>query len=120
MKRLNAARRLALFIALATPLSALAQAYPTKPVRVIMTVGAGADLMARMIGQKVGDAIGQPLVTEIQSAAGGSIGTDMVARAAPDGTRCSGAAKIAIRGWRNESDRCGAIESRCRSRRTCC
>jgi len=85
MKRLNAARRLALFIALATPLSALAQAYPTKPVRVIMTVGAGADLMARMIGQKVGDAIGQPLVTEIQSAAGGSIGTDMVARAAPDG-----------------------------------
>lgn len=61
------------------------QPYPTKPVRVIMTVGAGADLMARLIGQRVGDAIGQPLVTEIQSAAGGSIGAEMTARAAPDG-----------------------------------
>ncbi|OFZ98870.1 MAG: hypothetical protein A3H35_08250 [Betaproteobacteria bacterium RIFCSPLOWO2_02_FULL_62_17] len=61
------------------------QPYPTRPVRVIMTVGAGADLMARLIGQRVGDAIGQPLVTEIQSAAGGSIGAEMVARAAPDG-----------------------------------
>jgi tripartite-type tricarboxylate transporter receptor subunit TctC len=64
---------------------AFGQAYPTKPVRVIMTVGAGADLMARLIGQRVGDAIGQPFVTEIQSAAGGSIGAEMVARAAPDG-----------------------------------
>ncbi len=61
------------------------QTYPARPVRVIMTVGAGADLMARLIGQRVGDAIGQPLVTEIQSAAGGSIGAEMTARAAPDG-----------------------------------
>lgn len=64
---------------------AQAQAWPAKPVRVIMTVGAGADLMARLIGDRVGTAIGQPLVTEIQSAAGGSIGAEMTARAAPDG-----------------------------------
>ena len=50
-----------------------------------MTVGQGADLLARLIGQRVGDAIGQPFVTEIQSAAGGAIGADMVARALPDG-----------------------------------
>ena len=70
---------------LAASLQAQPQSYPARPVRVIMTVGAGADLMARLIGQRVGDAIGQPLVTEIQSAAGGSIGAEMVARAAPDG-----------------------------------
>jgi tripartite-type tricarboxylate transporter receptor subunit TctC len=62
-----------------------AQTYPSRPVRVIMTVGAGADLMARLIGDRVGNAIGQPLVAEIQSAAGGSIGAEMTARAAPDG-----------------------------------
>jgi tripartite-type tricarboxylate transporter receptor subunit TctC len=65
--------------------TALAQPYPAKPVRVIMTVGQGADLLARLIGARVGEAIGQPLVTEIQSAAGGAIGAEMVARAAPDG-----------------------------------
>lgn len=65
--------------------SVMAQPYPTKPVRVIMTVGAGADLMARLIGDRVGNAIGQPFVTEIQSAAGGAIGAEMVARSAPDG-----------------------------------
>jgi tripartite-type tricarboxylate transporter receptor subunit TctC len=70
---------------LAASSAAFAQPYPAKPVRVIMTVGAGADLMARLVGQKVGDALGQPLVTEIQSAAGGAIGTDLVARAVPDG-----------------------------------
>ena len=79
---------IALFVSggmLALSAPAFSQTYPTRPVRVIMTVGAGADLMARLIGQRVGDAIGQPLVTEIVSAAGGSIGAEMVARAAPDG-----------------------------------
>jgi len=65
--------------------TAFAQSYPAKPIRVIMTVGQGADLLARLIGQRVGDAIGQPFVTEIQSAAGGAIGANMVAHAAPDG-----------------------------------
>lgn len=79
------ARTALVLIALALPLGAWGQVWPAKPLRVIMTVGAGADPMARLIGQRVGDAIGQPLVTEIQSAAGGSIGTEAVARAAPDG-----------------------------------
>jgi len=82
LKVLNAIVSAALF---AVPLTDLAQSYPTRPVRVIMTVGQGADLLARLIGQRVGDAIGQTFVTEIQSAAGGAIGAEMVARAAPDG-----------------------------------
>ena len=69
----------------ALALAAHAQNDSTKPIRVIMTVGAGADLMARLIGQRVGDALGQPMVNEIQSAAGRAIGSEMVARAAPDG-----------------------------------
>ncbi len=81
----NGVRAALALIALALPLIGWAQAWPAKPVRVIMTVGAGADLMARLIGQRVGGAIGEPFVTEIQSAAGGSIGTEMVARAAADG-----------------------------------
>ena len=66
---------------------AQAQTYPSKPIRVIQTLGAGggADPLARLIGQKVSDVLGQPLVIESQSGAGGSIGVSMVARAAPDG-----------------------------------
>ena len=77
--------KMILLLAALISFSATAQNYPTKPVRVIMTVGAGGDPMTRLIGQRIGEAIGQPFVTEIQSAAGGSIGSLAVARAAPDG-----------------------------------
>ena len=60
---------------------------PSKPIRIIQTLGAGggADPLARLIGQKVAEVLGQPLVIEAQSGAGGSVGVSMVARAAPDG-----------------------------------
>jgi tripartite-type tricarboxylate transporter receptor subunit TctC len=72
---------------MATTPAARAQTYPVKPIRVIQTLGAGggSDPLARLIGQKVSDVLGQPLVIESQSGAGGSIGVNMVARAAPDG-----------------------------------
>lgn len=64
-----------------------AQSYPTKPIRVIQTLGAGggAEPLARLIGQRVSEVLGQPVVIEPQSGAGGSIGVAMVARSAPDG-----------------------------------
>jgi hypothetical protein len=61
--------------------------YPTKPVRVIVTFapGGGTDLMARTIGQKLADAWGKPFVVDNRAGAGGIIGTEIAARAAPDG-----------------------------------
>ena len=64
-----------------------ADEYPGKPVRVIVTFapGGGTDLMARTIGQKLADAWGKPFVVDNRAGAGGIIGTEIVARAAPDG-----------------------------------
>ena len=67
---------------------ALAQAYPSKPIRTILTFAGGADIIARIIGQKLQETLGQPVVVETMSGAGGAIGAQYVARAAPDGTRC--------------------------------
>ena len=80
-------RRLRLTIAacLALPLAAQAQGYPSRPIRSIMTVAGGADIVARLVAQGLSGALGQPVVVETQSGAGGAIGADAVARAAPDG-----------------------------------
>ena len=80
-------RRLRLTIAacLALPLAAQAQGYPSRPIRSIMTVAGGADIVARLVAQGLSGALGQPVVVETQSGAGGAIGADTVARAAPDG-----------------------------------
>jgi tripartite-type tricarboxylate transporter receptor subunit TctC len=61
--------------------------YPAKPVRVIVTFppGGGTDLMARTIGHKLADAWGKPIVVDNRAGAGGIIGTEIAARAAPDG-----------------------------------
>ena len=72
-------------ICIAAPLAAQAQAYPTRPVRSIMTVAGGADIVARLVAQGLTVAFGQPVVVEAQSGAGGAIGAESVARAAPDG-----------------------------------
>jgi len=65
--------------------AAHAQSYPTRPIRSVMTVAGGADIVARLVAQGLTRALGQPVVVETQSGAGGAIGAESVARAAPDG-----------------------------------
>ena len=67
--------------------SALAQPYPTKPMKIVVPFPAGgiADLYARLIGARVTDGWGQPVVIENRTGAGGNIGADAVAKSAPDG-----------------------------------
>jgi tripartite-type tricarboxylate transporter receptor subunit TctC len=69
----------------AGPAPADAQTYPSRPIRSIMTVAGGADIVARLVAQGLTEALGQPVVVEAQAGAGGAIGAETVARAAPDG-----------------------------------
>jgi len=66
---------------------AVAQSYPVKPIRVIVPFGAGgpADIYARFLGQQMLGVLGQPFVVENRPGAGSIIGTDIVAKSAPDG-----------------------------------
>jgi tripartite-type tricarboxylate transporter receptor subunit TctC len=71
----------------AVPRFAWAQAYPTRPVRLIEGFGAGSapDVLARLIGQSLSEQLGQSFVVENRSGANSNIATDAVARASPDG-----------------------------------
>ena len=73
--------------ALALPLAARAQSYPTKPIRYIVPVAAGGgnDMIARVVTERWGKAIGQTFVVENQGGGGGVIASVATARAAPDG-----------------------------------
>ena len=64
-----------------------AQDYPNRPVRMIVPFAAGStpDVFARIVGEKVGQALKQALVIENRAGAGGNVGTDMIAKATPDG-----------------------------------
>jgi tripartite-type tricarboxylate transporter receptor subunit TctC len=66
---------------------ALAQGYPNKPVRVIIsfTPASATDIVGRIVGAKLSEYWGQPVVAENRSGAGGSLGSNVVAQAAPDG-----------------------------------
>ena len=61
--------------------------YPSRPIRLVVPYapGGGADTVARIVAKRVGDTIGQPIVIENRGGAGSIIGTDMVAKAEPDG-----------------------------------
>src|SRR5262245_19044121 len=77
-----------LAVVLASPPSqSAAQTYPSKPVRMIVPFGAGgpADVFARVLAQHLSDALKQSFVIENRPGAGAIIGTDAVAKAAPDG-----------------------------------
>ena len=69
----------------AASFAALSQTWPSRPIRSIMTVAGGADVVARLVAQGLTQALGQPVVVETQAGAGGAIGAETVARAAPDG-----------------------------------
>lgn len=64
-----------------------AQAYPAKPIRLIVPFapGGGVDFIARLVGQKLGEALGQQIVVENRPGAGSAIGTEVALRSAPDG-----------------------------------
>ena len=66
---------------------ARAQAYPTRPVRIVVpfTAGSLSDILARPIGQWLSERLGQPFIIENRPGAGGNIGTEAVVKAAPDG-----------------------------------
>jgi tripartite-type tricarboxylate transporter receptor subunit TctC len=76
--------------ALALPCSFAVHAqhgYPSRPVRMVVTVppGGAADFVARIMAQKLGDALGQTVVVDNRAGGGGQIAADIVAKAAPDG-----------------------------------
>src|SRR3979490_1383908 len=81
-------RALAAFaIVLAYSAVALGQGWPNRPIRMVVpyTPGGYTDLMARLVGQKIPEALGQPVIFENKPGANAIIGTDVVAKAAPDG-----------------------------------
>jgi tripartite-type tricarboxylate transporter receptor subunit TctC len=80
-------RALGALILLALATVAQAQPYPTKPIRMIVgfAPGGGADIAARLVGQKLAEALGQPVVIENRPGAGGTLGNALAAKSTPDG-----------------------------------
>ena len=76
-----------LFILFAALWIGAAQSFPTKPVKIIVAFppGGGTDIVARLVGARLADAWGQPVVIENRAGASGTIGTEIAARAEPDG-----------------------------------
>ena len=66
---------------------ALAQTYPSRPIKMIVPFPAGGttDIVARMVAQRMGESMGQPVTVDNRAGAGGSIGADLMAKAPPDG-----------------------------------
>ena len=77
----------ALVLALVMSVSAFAQSFPNKPIRIIVPfpAGGGVDSVGRTVAQRLAEGIGQPIVIDNRGGAGGSIGTEAVARSAADG-----------------------------------
>ena len=84
---LRAAAAATMVVCALAPLVAVAQAWPTKPVKFVVPFppGGSVDPLARMLGVRLADALGQPFIVENKTGASGSIGTAFVAKSAPDG-----------------------------------
>ncbi len=78
---------LALAAGTLAPAPATAQAWPAKPVRMVVPFppAGGTDVIARVIGPRLGEALGQQVLIDNRAGANGNVGTELVARAAPDG-----------------------------------
>jgi len=74
-------------VALVTAAHAQPQSYPSRPIRLVVPFppGAATDALARLIGQRLSESIGQSIVVDNRAGAGGTIGTHLVAKAVPDG-----------------------------------
>jgi tripartite-type tricarboxylate transporter receptor subunit TctC len=99
MKLRSASLVCAAIAALAAASESSAQSYPTKPVRLVVpsSPGGGTDITARIIAPKLTERLGQQVIVENRAGAGTMIGTEVVARAAPDGyTLLMGLSTLAI------------------------
>src|ERR1700712_1330277 len=69
------------------PTVALAQAYPTHAIRIIVPAppGGAIDLIARLVSEKLTTSLGQPVIVDTKPGASNTLGTDAIAKAAPDG-----------------------------------
>jgi tripartite-type tricarboxylate transporter receptor subunit TctC len=87
MARLETLKRLVACAATLAATLAFAQPYPAKPVKVIVPFAPGGnlDVTARLLGEHMAKTLGQPVVVENRAGAGGAIGSEVVAKAAPDG-----------------------------------
>ncbi len=77
----------ALFLALLLPLCSAAQSYPSKPIRMLVgfSPGGAPDIIARMLGVKMQEGLGQPIVIENRPGASGNVAADATSKSAPDG-----------------------------------
>jgi tripartite-type tricarboxylate transporter receptor subunit TctC len=96
---MRASHRIAAFLLSAVSMSALAQGFPNKPVKIVVPFAPGGnlDVTTRLLADSMSKQLGQPFVVENRAGAGGAVGSELVAKSAPDGyTLVSGTTGVII------------------------